>query len=96
MMIPPRFDPRTLSGWARGYGSCSNCGGTWNWRKSFDIPMSEYRACFPICRECAPKMTADEIMAACEELWASWGESAITQMGRDCAKAFILRYKEKE
>ena len=95
-MIPPRFDPRTSVGRLRGLGSCSNCGGTWNWRRSFDIPLSGHNACFPICIECALKMTADQIMAACEELWASWGESAITQRDRAYAKAFVLKYKEGE
>lgn len=43
-------------------------------------------------------MTVDEILAACEELWASWEgvTEAVTQEEREYAKDFLTKWKADE
>ena len=71
-MKNPIFLLRTAIGRMKGYGGCAHCGGTWNFKKPFDIEDGERSGAFPICTDCARKLTPQQIMTYLEELYVSW------------------------
>ncbi len=55
-------DPRTAEGIKNGFSWCRKCGNTWNWKRPFVIPTRPDGGTFPICRDCAQGMTAEDIL----------------------------------
>jgi len=68
-MKNPIFLLRRAIGRMKHYSGCAHCGGTWNFKKPFDIKVSEHSGVFPICTDCAKKLTPQQIMNYLKELY---------------------------
>ena len=58
-----------------GYGSCSECGDTWNWKGYQDIKYDDWSGMFPLCRECFNRLPNETIEDHCIAIMVSWGKS---------------------
>jgi len=59
-------DPRSIEGREKHFSWCSRCGRTWDWARPFTIPIAPGRGLFPVCRECGPGMSAQELLEVLE------------------------------
>ncbi len=57
----------------KGYGACSRCSGTWNWKKNHATSYSASGGMFPLCEECYQECTPQERYDYCRKLWVKWG-----------------------
>lgn len=77
---------RNNIGRLKGYGECSRCGGTWNWKKGHTIPYKASKTrthingkpyypvgMFPLCEECYQECSPQERYDYCRRLWSRWG-----------------------
>jgi hypothetical protein len=91
-MKNPIFLLRRAIGRMKGYGGCLNCGGTWNFKKPFDIKDRNSGAPFPICTDCAKKLSPQQIMGYLEELYEWWvREGWATQEEVDRRLAYVRK-----
>ena len=68
-------------GRSKGYGGCSHCKDTWDWKESFSIPFTETSSMFPLCKECFEKLSINEINYYIKQLvnvWKSYGSNTIS------------------
>lgn len=73
---------RTIIGRFFGYGGCSICHNTWNWKKEQSIPYSKkitaknstdlVSCMFPLCKECFDKVPEEKIVRYSELLMEHW------------------------
>jgi len=66
---------KNKSGHLQGYGSCFNCGDTWNWKEHQSIKYEESSGMFPLCKECFNKLPEKDIIDWCVTLFIDWGKS---------------------
>jgi len=56
----------------RGYGNCAHCGDSWMFKEYIDLSCSEDQRIFPICKECFNKLSDEEVLGYCRDLWLAW------------------------
>ena len=61
-------DSRSIEGRRLHYSWCCKCGLTWNAARAFVIPTAPGRGTFPVCTDCGPRMSVDEILAVLERM----------------------------
>jgi hypothetical protein len=51
---------RNYIGRRKGYGGCTRCGDTWNWKAEHVTEFERGRGCFPLCEECWQSLTPEQ------------------------------------
>lgn len=79
MMIGMSRAFKNIRGKAKGISGCARCGDNWDWKKEHQIPYQHdakgrvQGLMFPVCEECYQKISPEERMEYCVQLWKSWG-----------------------
>ena len=76
-MIDPCFPnmtrmERNALGRAMGFGGCSACGDTWDWKEKHVTHAPNAGAAFPLCEECFQAKTPEERLPFYDQLLDSW------------------------
>lgn len=83
------IDPRTITGIAQGYGGCSRCGNTWNWKNGHSTPITVNSGLFPLCEECWSELTPETRLPFYEAWWAQYG-SPMSPFSMDDIRRAVL------
>jgi hypothetical protein len=63
---------RSWLGYLKGYGHCFHCRGTWDFKETFTITDSPNTVVFPICVDCAKKLSEEQILKYVMDVYDWW------------------------
>lgn len=78
---------RNRAGRLNGYGGCYRCGDTWNHTEHHSTPITNSKACFPLCVSCWEKLSPDERLPYYQQLAQRWLDDASQWSLREPQKA---------